>query len=158
MDTSNIININGKEYDMSAPSSVEYAKKYIESFGDEYKNQTTSNIDVTLNSNNVDGYYIELNTNLKNTFDVEIFDENDNSIYKTKLSNGMYSKLSRKYYTKWKTKLNLQSLSFEHVFDLENSRVFIVFESSSLGILLRGYLIVMNLEKNITVMLLFLHL
>ena len=133
MDTSNIININGKEYDMSAPSSVEYAKKYIESFGDEYKNQTTSNIDVTLNSNNVDGYYIELNTNLKNTFDVEIFDENDNSIYKTKLSNGMYSKLSRKYYTKWKTKLNLQSLSFEHVFDLENSRVFIVFESSSLG-------------------------
>ena len=133
MDTSNIININGKEYDMSAPSSVEYAKKYIESFGDEYKNQTTSNIDVTLNSNNVDGYYIELNTNLKNTFDVEIFDENDNSIYKTKLSNGMYSKLSRKYYTKWKTKLNLQSLSFEHIFDLENSRVFIVFESSSLG-------------------------
>ena len=68
MDTSNIININGKEYDMSAPSSVEYAKKYIESFGDEYKNQTTSNIDVTLNSNNVDGYYIELNTNLKNTW------------------------------------------------------------------------------------------
>ena len=39
MDTSNIININGKEYDMSAPSSVEYAKKYIESFTNEHKNK-----------------------------------------------------------------------------------------------------------------------
>jgi autotransporter strand-loop-strand O-heptosyltransferase len=45
----------------------------------------------------------------------------------------MYSKLNRKYYTKWKTKLFVDDLTFEHEFNLENSRVFIVFESSSLG-------------------------
>jgi autotransporter strand-loop-strand O-heptosyltransferase len=49
------------------------------------------------------------------------------------LSSGMYSKLSRTYYTKWKTRLYLEDLVFEHEFNLENSRVFIVFESSSLG-------------------------
>jgi autotransporter strand-loop-strand O-heptosyltransferase len=34
---------------------------------------------------------------------------------------------------KWKTKLYLGPLTFEHDFNLEDSRVFIVFESSSLG-------------------------
>ena len=56
-----------------------------------------------------------------------------NLVYNTELSSGMYSKLNRNYYTKWKTKLFVDDLTFEHEFDLENSRVFIVFESSSLG-------------------------
>jgi 3-deoxy-D-manno-octulosonic-acid transferase len=54
-------------------------------------------------------------------------------MYSTELTSGMYTKLSRKYYTKWKTRLFLEDLVFEHEFNLENSRVFIVFESSSLG-------------------------
>jgi len=129
----NFITINNIEYDMSSPTSLEYAKRYVESFGDEILNPAVPNIEVNLNSNNVDGYFIELKTNIQNSFDVEIFDENDKLIYETKLSNNMFSKLNRTYYTKWKTKLRLGRLVFEHVFDLENSRVFIVFESSSLG-------------------------
>ena len=129
----NFITINNIEYDMSSPTSLEYAKRYVESFGDEILNPAVPNIEVNLNSNNVDGYFIELKTNIQNSFDVEIFDENDKLIYETKLSNNMFSKLNRRYYTKWKTKLRLGRLVLEHVFDLENSRVFIVFESSSLG-------------------------
>ena len=125
--------INNKSYDMSSPTSHEYAKKYVESFGDDYIDPSLPNIEVNLNSSSVDGYFIELKTNLQNSFDVEIFDENDKLIYETKLSNNMFSKLNRTYYTKWKTKLRLGRLILEHVFDLENSRVFIVFESSSLG-------------------------
>ena len=129
----NFITINNIEYDMSSPTSLEYAKRYVESFGDEILNPAIPNIEVSLNSNNVDGYFIELKTNIQNSFDVEIFDENDKLIYETKLSNNMFSKLNRRYYTKWKTKLRLGRLVLEHIFDLENSRVFIVFESSSLG-------------------------
>ena len=129
----NFITINNIEYDMSSPTSLEYAKRYVESFGDEILNPAIPNIEVSLNSNNVDGYFIELKTNIQNSFDVEIFDENDKLIYETKLANNMFSKLNRTYYTKWKTKLRLGRLVLEHVFDLENSRVFIVFESSSLG-------------------------
>ena len=129
----NFITINNIEYDMSSPTSLEYAKRYVESFGDEILNPAIPNIEVSLNSNNVDGYFIELKTNIQNSFDVEIFDENDKLIYETKLSNNMFSKLNRTYYTKWKTKLRLGRLVLEHIFDLENSRVFIVFESSSLG-------------------------
>lgn len=127
------IEINGKNYNMSSPTSDEYKKLYIESFGDEYVEKENVTLNVTLNSNSVDGYYIELQSNITNPFKVEVYDDNEKLVYNTELTSGMYSKLERKYYSKWKTKLYLDSLTFEHEFNLENSRVFIVFESSSLG-------------------------
>ena len=133
MDTLNMININGENYNMSSPTSDEYKKLMIESFGDEYLEKKEVKLNVTLNSHSVDGYFIEIDTNINNPFKVEVYDDTENLVYNTELSSGMYSKLSRKYYTKWKTKLFVDDLTFEHEFNLENSRVFIVFESSSLG-------------------------
>ena len=129
----NKININGKNYNMSSPTSDEYKKLMIESFGDKYIDKKEVTLNLTLNSHSIDGYFIELNANITTPFRVEIFDDKGNLEYKTELKSGMYSKLDRNYYTKWKTKLYLDDLVFEHEFDLENSRVFIVFESSSLG-------------------------
>ena len=133
MDTSKTIKINDKEYNMSSPNSDGYKKLMIESFGDEYVDEKNIKLNVTLDSNSIDGYFIELSTNINNPFRVEVYDEKENLVYTTKLTSGMYSKLSRQYYTKWKTKLFVDELTFEHEFNLENSRVFIVFESSSLG-------------------------
>ena len=133
MDILNVININGENYNMSSPNSNEYKKLMIQSFGDKYFEKENTTFNVTLKSNSVDGYYIELNTNIDNPFKVEVYDEKENLIYNTELTSGMYSKLSRKYYTKWKTKLLVNDVTFEHEFNLENGRVFIVFESSSLG-------------------------
>jgi autotransporter strand-loop-strand O-heptosyltransferase len=128
MDT---LNINNREFNLSSPTGSEYQKQYIESFGDEFKEKVA--IRVTVNSNSVDGYFLEMDSNSSSTFKVEFYDENEKLVYNTELKSGMYSKLSRKYYTKWKTKLHLEGLTLEHEFNLENSRVFIVFESSSLG-------------------------
>ena len=122
------IEINGKNYNMSSPTSDEYKKLYIESFGDE-----KITLNVTLDSHSVDGYFFELKSSITNPFKVEVYDDNDKLIYNTELKSGMYSKINRSYYTKWKTKLYLETLTFEHEFNLEKSRVFIVFESSSLG-------------------------
>ena len=133
MDTLNVINISGKDYDMSSPTSEEYKKRYIESFGDEYVPKEKISLNVTLDSHSVDGYFIELKSNITNPFKVEIYDEEEKLVYDTELTAGMYTKLNRKYYTKWKTRLSVDSLTFEHEFNLEGSRVFIVFESSSLG-------------------------
>ncbi len=133
LDTSNLININGKEYNMSSPTSKEYRDLIVRSLGDDPEEAGKIKLNVTLNSSSVDGYYIELNTNIDNQFQVEVYDDRENLVYNTQLSSGMYSKLSRKYYTRWKTKMHLEELTFEHEFNLENSRVFIVFESSSLG-------------------------
>jgi autotransporter strand-loop-strand O-heptosyltransferase len=133
MDILNVININGENYNMSSPNSNEYKKLMIKSFGDEYIIKEDIKLNVTLNSHSVDGYFIELTTDITNPFKVEVYDEKENLVYNTELSSGMYSKLSRKYYTKWKTKLLVNDETFEHEFNLENGRVFIVFESSSLG-------------------------
>ena len=38
------ININGKDYNMSSPTSDEYKKQYIESFGDVYVEDKNNNI------------------------------------------------------------------------------------------------------------------
>lgn len=129
----NKIQINNKDYNMSSPTSDEYKKLMIESFGDEYIDKKEVTLNLTLNSHSINGYFIELNANIKTPFRVEIFDDKENLEYKTELKSGMYSKLDRNYYTKWKTKIFVDDLTFEHEFDLENSRVFIVFESSSLG-------------------------
>jgi hypothetical protein len=63
-DTSNVININGKEYNLSSPTGEEYKKMHIEAFGDEYKPPLT----IGVNSNNVDGYFLELKTNSVENF------------------------------------------------------------------------------------------
>jgi autotransporter strand-loop-strand O-heptosyltransferase len=118
---------------MSSPTSDEYKKLYIESFGDEYIIEDKNSLGFNVTSHSVDGYFFELSSNITNPFKVQIFDEKENLMYNTELTSGMYTKLNRKYYTKWKTKLYLEDLVFEHEFNLENSRVFIVFESSSLG-------------------------
>jgi autotransporter strand-loop-strand O-heptosyltransferase len=125
------IKINNKDYNMSSPTSDEYKKLYIESFGD--KIVDTPQINVEIIDYSIDGYFFEIKTNSDQILTVNFFDEQDNLIYHTDLKSGMYSKLSRSYYTKWKTKLHLENVEHEHSFNLKNSRVFIVFESSSLG-------------------------
>ena len=127
------IKINGNDYDMSSPTNEEYKKLYIESFGDNHTNNEKIPLTFNVNSHSVDGYFFESHSNFTSPFKVEVYDETEKLVYKTELSSGMYSKLSRMYYTKWKTRLYLEDLVFEHEFNLENSRVFIVFESSSLG-------------------------
>jgi len=129
----NKIQINNKDYNMSSPTSDEYKKLYIESFGDKYVTDEKIPLTFNVNSHSVDGYFFELQSNITTPFKVEVYDDKENLVYNTELSSGMYSKLNRTYYTKWKTKLFVDDLTFEHEFDLENSRVFIVFESSSLG-------------------------
>jgi autotransporter strand-loop-strand O-heptosyltransferase len=125
------IEINNKEYDMSSPTTDEFKKKYIESLGDSFSEIPKVNLKVVDNS--VDGYFLEVTTDVGSPFQVEVFDGEGVLIYTDELSSGMYCKLNRSYYTKWKTKFHLENLTLESNFNLENSRVFIVFESSSLG-------------------------
>ena len=129
----NLVLIGDKQYELSSPTSNQYKKLMVQSFGDEYIDKEKVKLNVTLDNHSVDGYYIELNTNIGTPFKVEIYDGEENLVYNTELSSGMHSRLNRKYYTKWKTKLSLNHVTLEHEFNLENSRVFIVFESSSLG-------------------------
>jgi len=128
----NKININGENYDMSSPTSDEYKKLMIESFGDVVNSENVEeSLEVIIY--NVDGFYIEIKSNTNKKYKVDILDD-DKIIYTSNLSSGMYSKLNRIYYTKWRVKIyDGDTLITDYYLDLSGSRVFIVFESSSLG-------------------------
>ena len=133
MDTLSVININGVDYNISVPNSREYKNRIIESFGDIHiESEENNNLIIRTKSHNVDEFYFELESNIDDYFDVEFFD-GSKSIYKSKLKSGMFSRLNRKYYTKWRTKISYGDIVVEPEFDVTGSRVFIVFESSSLG-------------------------
>ena len=62
----NKLKINDKEYDMSSPSGLEFKNKYITSFGDKILPT------VIVNWNHVNGFFLELKTDSKDSFVVEI--------------------------------------------------------------------------------------
>jgi len=85
--------------------------------------------------NFVDGPFVEIRGNTPETYTVRFIDKDMNYIaYETRLKNNNWAKSNRKWFTNWKIEVESYSGDkLEHHFDATNKRVFIVFESSSLG-------------------------
>jgi autotransporter strand-loop-strand O-heptosyltransferase len=127
------IEINGKIYDMSSPTSEEFRRRYIDSFGDSEINQPAET-PVEISTHNVDGYYLNLTTRLEETFKVKVIGEDNTEVYSSDLSNDMFIKLNQRYYSKWRAEVYRgEEKIIDSTLDLKGTRVFIVFESSSLG-------------------------
>ena len=124
----NTLKINDIEYDMSSPSGLDFKKKYITSFGD------TFDPSVDVSWNHVNGFYLEIKSDSEDLFTVEIIDNSNEVVYKTTLKSGMYSKLSRQYFNGIKYKIyHKDRLIKEEDINFNNKKVFICFDSSSLG-------------------------
>ena len=128
------IKINEIEYDITTYDSDNFRRLTIESFGDSPSD--SGGVECSLSFNNVDGYYLEFNSNNKDQYLVEICDGEGSVVYSDLLTSNMFSRLNRKYYTRWVSNVYTGDKSTRLIskeLDLENSRVFIVFESRSLG-------------------------
>ena len=67
-------------------------------------------------------------------FLIKIFDKDNELLYQTTLRGGMYSRLSRKYYNGFRYEVYYKStLVLQETISLKGKRVYIVFDSSSLG-------------------------
>ena len=120
--------INDIEYDTASPSSKEFIKKNIISFGD------IPLPEINVSWYHIDGFQLTLMTESEELFDIEIYDNTKKLLYTTKLSNGMYCKLSRKYFNgiEYRIYLNGNLVKKENI-NFSGRRVLIGFESSSLG-------------------------
>jgi autotransporter strand-loop-strand O-heptosyltransferase len=78
----------------------------------------------------INGPKVEIIGDTDEKFNIEFLDENDNVIHKDTISTNMWTSCSRKYYTKWKIKVNGNIVD---EFDLTNKRVLIGLESKSIG-------------------------
>ena len=123
-----ILKINEVEYDMSSPINLEFRDRYIRSFGD------TPPPTVEVKWYHVDGFHLEISSSSDCEFDVQIYDVEDSLIYETKLKSGMYSKLNRKYFNGIRYVISYRGVKVkEETISLENKKILISFESSSLG-------------------------
>ena len=82
----------------------------------------------------VENPFIEIKGDSDSEFLIKFFDENNNLSYQSTLKTNHWSKLNRQYYTKWRTEVyeNGNLISNETI-NLKDKRVYISFESKSLG-------------------------
>lgn len=95
------------------------------------KRDTRSNVNFNLNF--VENPFLEIIGESNETFDVRFYD-NEELIHQTNLKCNMWTKLNRQYYTKWRTEVRLNDkIIFNNNLNLENKRVYIAIDSTSLG-------------------------
>ena len=83
-----------------------------------------------INVSYVDGPKVEILGDDYKEYLVEFLDEQDNIVHSSKITTGMWTSCSRKYYTKWKVLVN--GLIVDE-FNLEDKKVLISMESKSIG-------------------------
>jgi len=123
--------INDIEYDVSSPIDEEYIKQYRKSFEDFIH---PSSPEVSVRWLHVDGFELHLTSDSEDNFFVQISDDTNKVIHETTLRNGMFCKLNRKYYNGIRYKIfHNDNLIKNEKISFENKRVYISFDSKSLG-------------------------
>jgi autotransporter strand-loop-strand O-heptosyltransferase len=123
-----MLKINDKEFDMTSPTSLGFRNQYIRSFGD------TPPPEVNIKWFHIDGFQLELSSSSDEAFRVQIFNREDQLLYEANLNNGMFCKLYPKYFNGIKYRIySGDSLVKEETITFEGKRVFISFDSSSVG-------------------------
>jgi autotransporter strand-loop-strand O-heptosyltransferase len=95
--------------------------------------KSSSIADVSINF--IDGPFVEVKSDLDSEYLVEFIDKDTNNIvYKSYIYSNHWVRSNRKWFTNWKIRVyHNDNLMMEYDFDLKDKKVFIVFESSSLG-------------------------
>ena len=130
-------------------TKIEYQVKdgWFELFGNQhlslYKNVYLSDMktqesflhnDVRFVQNFINQPLLEIKGTSDKQYDVKFFDEYDVCHYSQKLPSNSWIRLNRQYYTKWTTKIwDGEELIYEYTLNYEGKRVYIAFDSKSLG-------------------------
>jgi autotransporter strand-loop-strand O-heptosyltransferase len=89
---------------------------------------------INITQNFCDGGFLEILGESNSSFLVEFFDEKLQLVYKNTIKSNSWVRADKKYYTKWTTKVwENNKLIYENTLDLTNKRVYVCFESRSLG-------------------------
>lgn len=89
----------------------------------------------TIDVHFVDGPFVEIKGSINRKYEVKFIDDDTNEIiYRSEIRNNQWTRPNRKWFTNWKIQVECEGRQpYIHKLDLTGKRVFIVFESSSLG-------------------------
>ncbi len=97
----------------------------------------SSSLTRKISVNYIDGPFVEITDSEHGEYRVDFIDQsNGQVVYTTKINQNCWTRTGRKWYTDWKirvTDLLHDRVIYEEAINLRNKRVFICFESSSLG-------------------------
>ena len=100
----------------------------------EPKLQPKINPNVNITQHFVNHPFIEIKGQGDSKFEVKVFDGDGVNQYQNTIGVNHWVKLNREYYTKWNTKIwENGTLIYDNTLNYEGKRVFITFDSSSLG-------------------------
>jgi len=90
--------------------------------------------DYNITQNFVGQPFIEITGTSKSDFTIEFYDENNYLVHSDVVKANHWVKVNKEYYVKWTTKVYKDGeLVYTNVLDYTNKRVYIAFDSSSLG-------------------------
>jgi autotransporter strand-loop-strand O-heptosyltransferase len=123
-----LIDVIKKEY-----TSIETKNLLIDNIENTQKINIKKEPNLSYNIHFVNNPFFEILGDTNKEYDVEFYDD-DLLVYHTKLKSNMWAKLNREYFTNWKIKVyDEDELIYNYKLDFTDKKVFISFESSSLG-------------------------
>ena len=114
-------------------NSEETKQKYIDAIDSAKIMNNTKKAEFSFNQHFVGNPFFEVVGNTDDKFDVKFYD-GDKLIHSSSLGCNMWTKLSRKYFTEWVTKVYKNGdIVYDEKLNLNNRRVYITMESKSIG-------------------------
>jgi len=127
-----------RRYDVEVGQGEKFALGHLKFYelvnSKEPKQQTKINSDIRIIQYFVNQPFLEIQGDSDSTFEIRFFDEHGFCHYHNKTKSNHWFKLNRQYFTKWNTKVwEDGTLIYDDTLNYKGKKVFITFDSSSLG-------------------------
>ena len=127
-----------RRYDVEIGQGKKFALDHLNFYelmnSKEPKKQTKVKSNVKITQYFVNQPFLEITGNSDAMFEVKFFDEHGVCHYNNKTESNRWFKLNREYFTKWQTKIwEDGTLIYDDTLDYKGKKVFIAFDSGSLG-------------------------
>jgi len=129
---------NERSYDLEIGQGKKFALDHFNFYelmnSKEPKKLTKINSNIKITQYFVNQPFLEITGNSDATFEIKFFDEYGVCHYHNKTESNRWFKLNREYFTKWQTKVwEDGTLIYDDTLDYKGKKVFISFDSASLG-------------------------
>ena len=123
------------EYTIPEGQSEEFAKKHITLYQEVVNKPPQGDKEIiNITHTFVHEPFLEITGNSKSTFTVRFYDEEGVCHYENHIKTNHWVKLNRRWYTKWTIKVwKDEEIYYEYTLNYKDQRVYIAFDSKSLG-------------------------
>lgn len=125
---------NPKKYTVPERQEESFARAHMLLYTNAMANPIQSNENISITHHFVNGPFVEIKGRSKSKFRVEFYDERGICQYSNIIGIQHWVRLNRQWYTRWNIKIwKDDSIHYQYTLDYTGKRVYIAFDSKSLG-------------------------